>query len=89
MIKLKEFLSVNGTGIPNLKAALVERTDDKAIYLRSDGVYEVFIIKVQEEGYVFDTYYMEREVYPSSEDFGNTAWTYRNLHSAMNKYKTL
>lgn len=75
MEQLDQKVYPQGTGIPNLSSTCVRRTPKKCIYLRSDGYYEVFIVKVAEEEYVFDKLYPKREVYPCSEDFGKTAWT--------------
>ena len=70
-------MNLKGTGIPNLTAKLIERVEKKAIYLRDDGVYEVFKIKVKEAGTVpSGKSYPRREVYPGNKDFGVIAWCY-------------
>ena len=86
MQKLQQTLEVRGTGIPGLKATLVERTDKKAIYLRSDDVYEVFYVQVSPEEMQFGKLYPERETYPSNEDFGKMAWTYTTPEGAHHRY---
>ena len=87
MERLKEIVEPKGTGIPGLTAKLVERTKNKAIYLRSDDVYEVFKIKIAPAGMSQrEQFYPEREIYPNNEDFGKTAWTYRTLDKAKRKY---
>jgi hypothetical protein len=81
--------SFTGVGIPNLTAKLVIRNDKKALYLRSDNIYEVFRIKIAEEGEAFGKQYPKREVYPGNEDFGRVAWTYRDQKLAMRKYNQI
>jgi hypothetical protein len=76
MIKLPQIVDVKGTGIRNLTFSLVERTDKKAIYMRSDNVYEVFYVKISRERFVFGNDYPEKEAYPGNEDFGKTAWCF-------------
>jgi hypothetical protein len=78
-----------GVGIPNLTAKLVIRNDKKALYLRSDNVFEVFKIKVSEANEIFGRQYPKREVYPCNEDFGVSAWTYHKKEFAMNKYNQI
>jgi len=89
MIKLPLTIEVSGTGISNLTSSLVERTPRKALYKRSDDVYEVFLIKINEEGEVFGKHYEKREVYPCNEDFGKTAWCYNSPQRAKAKYSKL
>jgi hypothetical protein len=81
--------SFTGVGIPNLTAKLVIRNDKKALYLRSDNIYEVFRIKIAEEEEAFGNHYPKREVYPGNEDFGRVAWTYRDQKLAMRKYNQI
>jgi hypothetical protein len=89
MKKLEEKVEITGTGIPNLTATLIERTRQKAIYLRSDDIYEVFKIKIHPPAELYGRSYPEREAYPSNEDFGKTAWTYTSLEKARKKYKKI
>lgn len=91
MEKLKEIENINGVGIPGLKARLLKRTDNKAIYLRDDGVYEVFAIKIREARIAFDKEYPEHERYPGNEDFGKTAWCYSRAGKelAFKRYESL
>ena len=87
--KLGEVIEIFGTGIPNLTAKLVERTDKKAIYYRWDNVWEVFRIKIREEGAVFGKTYPKREAYPGNEDFGVTAWCYSEEKNARRMYANI
>ena len=88
--KLPELIKeLNGVGIPGMTAKLVERTDKKAIYRRWDDVYEVFRIKVCPEKTLFGKTYPRREVYPSSEDFGATAWCFKDEKLAKQRYEVL
>lgn len=89
MEKLKEVESPRGTGIPNLRATLIKRTDDKAIYKRNDGVYEVFKIKIQEKREAFGREFPHKEMYPGNEDFGNSAWCYVGKDQALKRYENL
>ncbi len=89
MEKIKDKVHIRGTGIAGLTSRCVVRTPQKAIYLRSDGYYEVFKVIVVKEGYVFDKLLPEREVYPGNEDFGSTAWTFKTKESALERYNSL
>jgi hypothetical protein len=85
--RLPESVSgLNGVGIPGLSAKLIMRTDKKALYKRSDDVWEVFLIKIDEACHVFGKSYPRREVYPGNEDFGKTAYCYNDEKSAKYKY---
>jgi len=90
MQKLEERVKPRGIGIPGLTAELIERTEKKAIYLRSDGIYEVFKILIHpEETLPSGKTYPEREVYPGNEDFGVTAWCFNNKENALKRYNEL
>ena len=89
MIKLPLTIEVSGTGISNLTSTLVERNPRKALYLRSDDVYEVFLIQIRKESEAFGNHYPEREAYPGNEDFGKTAWCYNSPQRAKAKYSKL
>jgi len=80
-----------GMKIPGLSAKLVDRTETAAIYYRWDNVFEVFRIKIKEEGVIFDRdkIYPKREAYPSNEDFGSIAWCYRDKDKAMERYNVI
>lgn len=79
---------VKGTGIPNLITRLVKRTDKVAMYKRTDGYYEVGIIKVNPAANLFGRDYPERETYWSNEDFGTIAKTTKNLRIANTYYNS-
>ena len=90
MIKLEETITeLHGVGIPGLTAKCIERTDKKAIYKRSDNVWEVFRVKISPPTKIFNREYPEREVYPGNEDFGSTAWCFNSLERAMEWYMSL
>jgi hypothetical protein len=80
---------LNGVGIPGMTATLVERTDKKAMYKRWDDVYEVFRIKISKEKILFGKTYPRREVYPGNEDFGSTAWCFKDEKLASKRYDVL
>lgn len=91
MKKLPKKLTIKGTGIPNLKATLVERTDNICLYKRSDGAYEVFYPNIIKKGTtVFNkTYDEDTECYASTSDFGVTAWCFSRLEYAQERYIAL
>jgi hypothetical protein len=100
MIKLeKTFVSGDG-GFSNdpLTYTLVERTESAAVYERSrQGMikdYEVFKIRVLEKGKKIFTKIVQEdtEQYPSSEQFGKTAWSYGGpaaKKAALKRFKEL
>jgi hypothetical protein len=45
--------------------------------------FEVVLIRVRKAGEVFGKAYPEREVYPSSEDWGTLAWSYGRTDRAL------
>lgn len=47
--------------------------------------YEVFRAKIRPAETIGGKPCPEREVYPSDEDFGKTAWAYRTFGEALNK----
>ena len=73
MRRLNENIDIKGTGIPGLTGTLVKRAKCKAIYLRSDGYYEVFRIESRKAETVFGKDLPERELYPGNERFGSQA----------------
>ena len=87
--KLSKIVYPTGTGIPGLTATLVDRDNNKAIYVRSDGVWEVFFIKRAPAELIYDKSYPERELYPSNEDFGKSAWCYPDESLARKRYDEL
>lgn len=87
--KLPETVPVLGTGIPNLTATLVQRTNKVCLYERSDGCYELFFVQFHPEEVLFDKHYPAREGYPSNDDFGNTAWCFRTRKLAVREFNKL
>lgn len=85
--------ALNGIHIPDMTSKLIERTKSKAIYFRWDGVYEVMRIIIARE--MIKTFhgnlkkYPERELYPSNEDFGKYAWSFRDEKLARELYERL
>lgn len=51
--------------------------------------YEVFVVQVKPDRNLFGHFYPGSEVFPSNENFGKTAWTYRTLQEAMEKLNEL
>ena len=86
---LEDIVEIHGTGIPGLTAQLIERTDKKAMYLRSDGYYEVFKRKFVQATEAFGRTYEEHEVYPGNEDFGKIAWCIRSEDRAWARYNRI
>ncbi|GEM_PF-1069759 len=48
--------------------------------------YEVFIAKVKPERFFKGAMRPAKEAFPCNEDFGKTAWSYRNLKDAIDKF---
>ena len=87
--KLPEVVAGFPVGIPDISAKLVKRTKKKAMYYRWDNVWEVFRIKINEPTSLFGRSYPRREVYPSNEDFGRTAWCFSDEAQAHKAYDNL
>jgi len=51
--------------------------------------FEVFLIKISREICINGKIIQARERFPSNEDFGYSAWTYRNLARARGKFEVL
>lgn len=59
---------------------LVVRYKDWAVYARNHGVdYEVFRVRKHNASTAFEKEYPARELFPSSEDFGDGAWSIGGL----------
>ena len=86
---LPKTVTVTGTGIKGLTAELIDRTENVCLYKRIDDVYETFIVNRREKTEIFGKEYPPMEVYPSNEDFGQTAWCIRDKERAYKKFKTL
>jgi hypothetical protein len=51
--------------------------------------FEVFTIRIEPETTIGGKFYPERERWPKDEDFGYTAWTYRDYEKALKKFNEL
>ena len=89
MEKLPIKVKVKGTGISGLTSKLVKREEKKAIYLRSDGYYEAFKIKIQEACEIFGREYPKKELFPCNEDFGSIGICTSSLKQAEQYYNDL
>ena len=87
--RLPKEVAIRGTGIDGLTATLIERTENKAIYKRCDGVYEVFRIRKADAMTLFGKQRPAQEMYPSNNEFGNSAWAYVDKTIAMELYKSI
>jgi len=68
------------------KVALYEQVDDEGSIVG----HELFLVKILQEGEVFGIMMPERESYPSTENFGITAWSVgRDRDRAILKYAEL
>lgn len=71
---------------------LVQRTEGKAIYKQTYNNtlvgYEVFKIRIQCARYsqILGRSIPECERFPCNEDFGRTAWSFRDIESALIRY---
>jgi hypothetical protein len=86
---LSKTVEIDNVGIPGLTATCIQRQGKFAIYKRSDDYYEVIKIKTLPEQILFGRPYPKREGYPWNEDFGKTAWCFRNIDNARKKYSSL
>ena len=89
MEKLQKIVDVRGPGIPGLQAELVLREGNVCIYSRNDDHFEVFLVQVSPATNAFGKALPEREVYPGNEDFGKTAWSFREKKNALKHARVL
>jgi hypothetical protein len=88
--RLAETINTNGHTY-----TLIMRTDNKAMYQQTTKTgmlagFEVFKIVVLPAEKVFNREYPQREKYPSTSDFGVTAWsTGIHLENAIKRYNSL
>lgn len=75
-------------GLPGT-ASQIKRTGDAAIYKVDDTNYEVIKIRVLKRSHFNGTYFPEREVYPSSSDWGVYGFTFIQLSDAESKFNEL
>lgn len=75
---------------------LIKRTKSKAMYSKTNNgikYFEVFNIEIQKEhtsiikGITIE--YKEKELYPTDERFGYSAWCYRSIHKADLKFSSI
>lgn len=86
-VKLPEHVKLGRqTGFKGQMSHLVERGYKKAMYVRDDGVWEVFKIKVRKDATVFNKFVPAHEIYPGNEDFGKFAWCYDDEKDARERY---
>jgi|SRR3990172_11740 len=85
-------LSKRELGSQNI-ATLIKRENNVAIYKRGISIFEVF--KVREQKYSeqviggVNVIFEEKELYPSSEQFGNDAYCCSNLEQAEKRFEQL
>ena len=87
--KLPKVVNIKGIGIPDITAECIERTNKKALYERSDEIWEVFKVQISPAAEIFGRQYPRREVYPGNEDFGKTAWCFNDENFARRKYNKI
>ena len=87
--RLPEVVEVSGVKIEGLKARLIMRSENKAIYLRDDKIWEVIRPKKKEARVMFGKAYPPREIYPSSEEFGKFGWAFNRKEDAIRMYEEL
>ncbi|MCK5017284.1 MAG: hypothetical protein KAS32_09435 [Candidatus Peribacteraceae bacterium] len=88
MKRLSNNEQIRGIG-SQTSSNFVNREGDVCMYHRTDGPYEVFLVQVRPKETIGERKYPEREVYPSNEDFGKTAWCYTLKNNAEDKFKRL
>lgn len=90
MIKLEKTIIGRGD-VKGVIFTQVKETPFGFIYLRSDGIYEVFKKKVlKNEISVIKgktVFFEEKEVYPKSKHFGISAWSCLTYEKALNRLK--
>lgn len=85
MKQLPKTVTIRGTGIKNLTAKLIKRKGHTVMYLRSDGYYEIGVIKTVHADYTFPSGIMVEkgdEYYWTNEEFGSIAKTTSSLKRA-------
>lgn len=87
--RLPQIVEVTDVGKLGLTTQLIERTENKALYKRQDGVFEVFKIKTRQAETVFGYSYPKREIYPKNKDFGKTAWCFNKEKYARKRYNKI
>lgn len=75
MRKLEEQIELKGLGQPTV-AKQIKRQGKVCMYLRDDGVVEVFKVKIAKATVLKGIEYPDREIYPNNEDFGVSAWCF-------------
>lgn len=84
---LANVISPKGTGMPGITATLVKRNDKVAMYLRSDGYYEVGKRKfIEATEFPNNKSYPARETRWTNEDFGVIAKTTSSKTRALEIY---
>lgn len=86
--KLDDEVKITGVGF-STTSTLLDRRGDICLYKRSDDVYEVFKVKVSPEREIFGKLYPERETYPSNEDFGKTAFCFKEEKNARRQFEVM
>lgn len=92
MITLPEKLRKNG-----FQYSLVLRGERSCIFQQEVApnltCYEVFLIRIRQERIIRIDFQEKlisaREVFPSNEDFGQSAWAYRDYNKAFERYLEL
>jgi hypothetical protein len=73
--------------------SLLHREGNRAIYLQQVSencqYFEVIRIRTKPAGVFKGKSYPPREVYPSSESWGELGWTYRTYEKAIEKFNAL
>jgi len=71
----------------------LKRSEKAAIYLQSKPgqrpAYEVIRIRVNKEWSAFGQQFPASEAYPSSEQWGQNGWIFRDLNAAEAKFEEL
>ncbi len=82
-------VKISGVGSTASEATLISRIGRIAMYSRGESIFEVFKVQTKKAGDVFGKQYPDREIYPSNEDFGKTAWCYSSFERASSKFSEL
>ena len=92
MKKLDEIFTGKGE-VKGIEFEQIIRSTNTAIYRVDNNYFEVFIIKNQKLKIKKiagkEILFHAKELYPSSKDFGISAWTFKSYTKAIDKYSNI
>lgn len=92
MKKLDKYFTGKGE-VKGIEFEQISRSNNTAIYRVDNNYFEVFIIKTQKAKIKKiagkEILFHAKELYPSSKDFGISAWTFKSYSKAIDKYSKI